>query len=383
MLTYRQLVTLERSLRDERVLSVYLHGAADDPAARHVWRTDLERSLRDLRRWLAGSAYEERESFDRCVELLHDLLVAYPEGLPSPGWAGFITNGVVADAELLPVPMPTMAIWSTGMCVAPYIRALKVTRPVILAVVDARRARVYRFKAGELGLISDIHAHAIVQAGTHMGDTPGARFHPGVRGETAHDAVQRARAAGTDRMLRETELLVAKHASVDGGIVVGGASRNAARFKNMLAKSVSDRVLHLESLHADASDAEIGAAASAGASALRDAIDLRRIVEIIGADADHGTAALGAAATLRALERRMVSALYVTGQFLEAHMAEAEDAVRHALDQGATVEQVSNNVAAKLDEHGGLAAWLRYRVANDAGDAGELAPNAVAGGQSP
>jgi hypothetical protein len=141
MLTHAQLVTLERSLRDERVLSVYLHGGADDPAARLTWRTDLERSLRDLRRWLVGSSHEEREAFERCVKLLHEMLAPYAAGLSSPGWAAFITDGMVQDAERLPVPMPTMAIWSTGMCVAPYIRALKVTRPLILAVVDARRAR--------------------------------------------------------------------------------------------------------------------------------------------------------------------------------------------------------------------------------------------------
>jgi hypothetical protein len=43
MLTYTQLLHLERALRDQRVLSVYLHGAVDDPAARLTWRTDLDR----------------------------------------------------------------------------------------------------------------------------------------------------------------------------------------------------------------------------------------------------------------------------------------------------------------------------------------------------
>ena len=88
-----------------------------------------------------------------------------------------------------------------------------------------------------------------------MGDAPGTGFHPGVRGETAHDAAQRARAAGTDRMLREAEVAVAKHASIDGGILVGGAARVARRFKTMMTMSISDRVLQLESLHADASAA--------------------------------------------------------------------------------------------------------------------------------
>src|SRR5690349_22693163 len=227
MLNYPQLIALERSLREEPVLSVYLRGAADDPASRRAWRKDLDRSLRDLRRWLAGSSHDEREAFERCVALLEGLLTPYASGLSSPGWAGFITDGVVQDAEWLPVPMPTMAIWSTGMCVSPYIRALKVTRPVIVAVVDARLARVYRFRAGELSLLARIHAHATIEAPAHMGDAPSPGFHGGVRGETGHDAAKRARAAGSERMLREAELVVARHASLDGGILVGGAARIA------------------------------------------------------------------------------------------------------------------------------------------------------------
>ena len=370
MLTYPQLVALERSLRDERVLSVYLRGAADDPASRRAWRTDLDRSLRDLRRWLARSSDDEREAFERCVVLLDELLAPYASGLSSPGWAAFITDGIVQDAERLPVPMPTRAIWSTGMCVSPYIRALKVTRPVIVVVVDARLARIYRFRAGDLSLVARIHAHATIEAPAHMGDAPHPGFHGGVRGETGHDATKRARTAGADRMLREAELVVARQASFDGGILVGGAARIATQFRKMLAASVSERVLQLESLHADASDAEVAAAARMGASALRDATDLRQIAEIAGADANHDAAALGPSATRRALEQRTVRELYITGRYLEDHMAEAEDDVRQALEQGAVIEQVSNNAAVRLDEHGGIAARLRYRVSGDGDGAG-------------
>jgi stalled ribosome rescue protein Dom34 len=202
----------------------------------------------------------------------------------------------------------------------------------------------------------------------------------GVRGETAHDMAQRARAAGTERMLREAEAAVVTYAASDRGVLVGGACRVATRFKKMLA--MSDRVLHLESLHADASDADIAAAARIGASALRDATDLRRIVEIIGADANHDPAALGPAATRRALERRMVRELYVTRRYLEDHMADAEDAVRLALDQGAMVEQVSTAAAMQLDEHGGLAARLRYQGNDEAAAERELEPNVAAGVES-
>jgi len=362
MLTYPQLVTLERSLRGARVLSIYLAGGAHDPASRLVWRTDLERSLRDLRHRLVGSSHDERDEFEQSVALLETRLAPYAAGLSSPGWVGIIANGHVHAAERLPVAMPTMAVWSTGMCVAPYIRALRATRPVIVAIVDARAASMYRYRAGELESLGTIHAHATIAAASHMGDIPRSRFHSGVRGAMARDAVQRAHAAGTERMLRESEVTVATYAALDGCVVVGGNSWIARRFSAMLAQSVSERVIHVDHLTASATHGEIVSAAQSGASMLRDGADLRRIAEIIGIDAGHGSAALGPAGTRVALEQRSVRELYITGRYLAEHIAEAEDAIRRALDQGATVEQVSRDAAARLDEHGGIAARLRFPV---------------------
>ena len=360
MLTLPQLVQLARTLGDQRVLSVYVHGAAEDPAARLVWRTDLDRSLRDLRRWLVGSPHEEREAFERSVNRLDEVLAPFARGMPSPGWAGFVVNGVMRRAEALPVAMPTLATWSTGMCVAPYIHALKETRPVLVILIDARRVRVYRYANGKLAAVETVHAHAIIGAPTHMGHVQRAGFHPGVRGETARDAVQRAHAAGTERMLREAERVVAGQRTLESAIVVGGTDRLVSRFRAFLGASGSDHVLQLESLHADASEAEITEAAKSGGSALRDAADLRRLVEIISGDMSRGGGTVGPAATYRALERFTVRELYITSQFVEDHAAEAEDAVRQALDQGASVEQVSRFAAAALDAHGGMAALLRY-----------------------
>jgi len=378
MMSHAQLVTLERSLRGDRVLSIYLHGAADDPAARLVWRTELDRSLRDIRRSLIGSTHEERELFERSVESLGEMLAPYAAGLSCPGWAAFITGETVHDAVRLPLSMPTMAIWSTGMCVAPYVRALRVTRSVILAVVDSRVAHIYRYQQGELEALSTIHAHASIGAAAHMGDAPIAGFHPGVRGETVREAVQRAHATGTERMLREAELIVARHASVDAGILVGGNPRIAGRFHRALIAAVSDRVLRLDSLQADATHAELIAAASEGASALGDAADVRRIGEILALDENRGLVTLGADATRRGLARLMVRDLYFTPRYLDEHLTEAETAVRQALDQGAMVEQVAGHAAATLDAHGGIAARLRYRSPFEGVNGGFPSPNAVA-----
>ena len=363
MLTLSQLVALERSLRNERVLSVYVHGAVEDPAARLVWRRELDKSLRDLRRWLLGSSHDERELFERSVERLGELLTPYAAGMPSHGWVGFITDDMVHDSELLPVPMPTMAIWSTGMCVAPYVHALKLARPVIVAVVDARAARIHRYSAGTLEPLETIHAHVSVAAPEHMGDVPRMGFHSGVRGETAHDAVQRAHAVGTERMLRQAEAAVVRHAGQTGWVLIGGIHGVGARMAEAIATALPGRVRHLESLEVHATEADIAAAARAGASALRAEWDLKRIEEILDTS-EVGRATVGAATTRVALERAQVRELYLTARYIEEHTADAEDAVRSALDQGAMIEVVSHEAAAKLEDHGGVAARLRYRVVN-------------------
>ena len=359
MMNHLQLVQFERGLRNERVLSVYIHGAAEDPAERFAWRRNLDRSLRELRRGIASSSHGERETFDRSVARLEGLLAPYLTGVPCRGWAAFIGDGVAYSAEKLPVPTPTVATWDMGICIAPYMRAIKATQPVIVAIVDARVARVYRFHLGSLEPVTTIRAHAIIGTPAHMGDTPRAGFHPGVRGETARDVAQRAHAVGTERMLREAALVVTARAS--GPIIVGGIPRIASQFRESLGASTLHQILHLESLGAHATEAEIVELADAGASALRDAADLRAISGIIDAHG-HDRVALGLDATRGALDARAVRELYVTPRFIEGQLAAADAAVRSALDQGATVETVARAVAAQLDAHGGVAARLRFRA---------------------
>jgi hypothetical protein len=187
MLTDRELMELENSLRDERVLSVYIEGTAEDFAAQRKWRVDLEHSLKALRTWLADSSHDEREEFERCVTLLEETLPPFTRGIGSHGWAAFITQDAVRYAEPLPVPMPTLAVWSTGASIAPYIRALKQARPVVVAVADRRKATIFVYANGKLERKKKIHAHATFGPVSHIGDAPRAGYHIGVRGATGHD----------------------------------------------------------------------------------------------------------------------------------------------------------------------------------------------------
>ncbi|HEV2641716.1 MAG TPA: hypothetical protein VGT98_03375 [Candidatus Elarobacter sp.] len=367
MLTYTELVTLERSLRGAHVLSVYLDGSETDPAEQRAWRVKLDHALDALRAELASSSHEERESFAAAVRLLDHALDELGAAVGAPGWAAFITAESIRYAELVRAPMPTLATWRMSATVAPYIRALKESRPAIVAVMDARKAAVYRYRFGQLDHIETLRAHHVVEPPLHMGDAPRVGFHPGTRGSTGRDATERAELEGMQRMLAELAERMQAHAGADGWILLGGIERVVAQAMHLLAP-VASRVGTFESLDVHASPAAIADAARAGASALRDVSDARQIDEI-SAQADAGAlGVVGSAATERALELSCVNAMYLSPRYLADHAADAEEEVHRAFDQDALVEDVSRVAADRLDQRGGIAARLRYRPNIGAGD---------------
>jgi Bacterial archaeo-eukaryotic release factor family 10 len=365
MVNFTQLIALEHSLVGTRVLSVYLDGTARDPAKQRMWRVQLDHSVDDLRVWLAGSPHAEREEFEQCLRLLDQELEAFTGNVGAPGWAAFITADRVHEASLLPVAMPTQAVWSTGMSVAPYMRALKEIRPVAVVLVDSKRADVHQYYLGKLEHIDTLRAHHAVMKPSHMGDAPRQGFHPGTRGDTGHDEAQRSLLVGTNRMLADAAECALRVAGAEGWIATGGIPKVSRQLAESLSSRARDRVLNIESLDIHASEADLAEAARVAASTLRNAMDAARIAEITDRGEATGLGALGPAATQQTLDQRRVRELYVTHRYLEDHAAEAEDAVRSAIDQGAVVEEVSGAAAEQLDAHGGMAARLRYRVAYD------------------
>ena len=363
MLTYAQLVTLHRSLRDRRVLTVYIDGSAADPAIQRSWRLQLEHSLADLRRWLEGSSHDEREQFERCVRLLEGAVERFNSGIRAPGWAAFITRDGVRDAQHLPAPAPTLAVWSTGACIAPYMRALKESRPVIVVLADARKATIYRYRYGELDRVDVIRAFHAVDHPEHMGSPPRLGFHTGTRGAAGRDAAQRSLLNGRDRMIADTFDRVHDLAGADGWIVVGGIKRVVARIARELTAIAPNRVLELGALDVHASEAIVADVARSGASALRDIHDDERVAEIVEMAGAQGLGVAGPEDARHALDACSVRDLYVTHRYLEDHVSEAEQATRAALDQDALVEEVSGQAADRLNRHGGMVAGLRFRPA--------------------
>lgn len=358
MLTWPELIALERTLRDDEVLTVYLDGQVDDHTERRAWHVRLHQALRDLRTWLADSPDDERQRFERCVQHLESELSVVNGALGAPGWCAFVTPDRVHHAGALPVPVPTLTVWASGVSVAPYVRALKQHRPVLVALADAKHVALYRYQGGVLEELEGVRSRAPGEHGRRMGAPPAQGMHTGVRGGTGHDEGQREQADLTGKMLKSAARRLSRLAGLDGWVVAGGLPIPAGRLIEALPRRLAARTMRLESLDVHAAEPDIRRAAEDAASALRNATDLDRVEKIAVLASKGGRAAIGAADTRAALDQGRVRELYVTHRNLLDHPSETESAVRAALDQDAVVEEVSGTAAERLDALGGYAARL-------------------------
>jgi hypothetical protein len=218
--------------------------------------------------------------------------------------------------------------------------------------------------------VETIRAHHVIQETAHMGTSPRQGFHVGTRGTAGRDAAQRSLLAGRDRMVSEAASRILELAGSQGWVVLGGIRRVVASLSQELEASAPGRVLALPWLDVHAETSQIAEAARVGASTLRNAYDADRVADIGNQAAAHALGVIGPAETKWALEQASVRELFLTHRYLEDHAADAEDAVRAAIEQDASVEEVSGDGAGELDALGGIAAGLRFRPAMSAMFAG-------------
>ncbi len=363
MLAYNDLQRLARELAGKKVLSVYLSGESSDPAQKRLWRAELTEQLRSLRNAVADGAHPEQKAFEQSVELLEAELAVIPGSIRARAWVAFIAPEGVVYAEGVPTPMPTMVVWEDGPRLAPYVRALKQQRRVIVAMVDHRRVRVYRYELGQLERLQTLRAQAHVGPVQRARAAPTGGMHVGVRGVTGADERQRQFRVGFERMLVRLKDRLSSLADVDAWIVVGGTPAASRAAAHLLTQRFGTRVMRVQALQIDATEAQIQDAAEGSASRLRSVRDLAVVMEVIEAARSRGRAALGTRATLKALDLGAAGELLFTQHFLDSRPADAEAAVVAALNQSAGVEQVTGAGATALDEKAeGVAARLRFNT---------------------
>src|SRR5689334_699297 len=155
MMQASELFSLARDLAHLKVLSVYIDTRVIDPAKRNAWRADLASRLRNTRAEIVDA--RERAQFDRAVTLLENSVLQPGAMWAAPGWMAWVTNSRVVVMGEVPGRVETSVAWRQGALITPCLRALKHERPVIVALVQSRSARLYRFVHGALETLDVLH----------------------------------------------------------------------------------------------------------------------------------------------------------------------------------------------------------------------------------
>ena len=230
----------------------------------------------------------------------------------------FSSPDALHHAENLPVQVPTFVRWEKGVRVSPYIRGLKQLRPMITALVDGRRARVFRYVEGELTEVADLRADTFVGDISESSTSPRAGKTSGSRGVTAADTAQKILDKGTERMLKEVKELVTDLATWDGFVLLGGENETLSALTSMLTGVKASRILENPSLWVEMSPAEVKEATREGASALSKRRQTDLLDQIMDRAYSHGTGCLGGKETFLALEAGSVDILVLSKGFVDS-----------------------------------------------------------------
>ena len=362
MLTRERLLELFQDLKDREVLSVYVDTDQRDPAQRDTWRVHLEGEISRLRRSLEQAGDADLPSVDAAWALVsHELKTREHASMAKRGWVAFATSDQVWHAGAVPAHMPHLVTWQRGISAAPYVRALKQERPVLVVLVDARRARVFEHVEGSITEVEGLFADTDVGDLGDVGMSKGSSRASGVRGETSTDQGQRLREVAAERLRKELADLIGERTREDGVVVVGGTDEAVKRLVALLPRSLAGRVAERASLHLDMSPAEVREEIRDAAGDLSEQGHLALVAGVADAARAGGKGALGPDDTLKALEGRQVDTLLLSRSFIQEHPVAADQAVGLAFSQGADVEELSGEAGGRLDQEGlGIAARLRF-----------------------
>lgn len=357
MLDTDSLTKLYRKYRHETVLSIYLDADQRDFAERTRWQRVLKN-----RTSAARKEAEDPEAFDRALAHLTDELE--PEAnqfLEGRGWVGFATAGERIHAESLPVPMPNLVRWETGLRVAPYARALVQSRPIVAVLVDSRRARLLHYREGTLSESARLHADTYLGDLTDVTTSKRASAHSGIRGATGTDAAQRFLEVERDRLLARVEDEVRAEAGESGVIVLGGVERAVGALAKRLVPMGEARVTVRPGLSFDMTDAEIRATVEDAASEMTGLRQRRLVERLVDLARANGDACLGDRETERALREGRVDTLVVSDRLRTSQPDRVDHLEGAAFEQSADVIEVAREAATTLDrEADGVGALLRY-----------------------
>jgi hypothetical protein len=359
MLTRRALAEMSRAYEDELVLSVYIARDGSDPGARGAWKLRYDGALDAIR---AGLEQEGADlaTFDRASAAMEATLEKLGRVLPGEGWVGFATARGLIHAEELPFAPPDVVRWRQGICAAPYLRALKSETPVVLALLDARHARLFEYLDGKMTQVSELGADRLSLDVYDVHGSKRGTSKTGMRGETRTESARKILEEEGKRLRKRIVERVMEMAGDRAGVVLCGTPKATAAVRKELTDKLPGRVVEISEPSFDSTEAQLAAGVAAAASELtktRQASLLESCYQV------HDKGSAGWRRTYHALAAGAVDTLLIARSLIEDAPDDAERLVRLALAQGADVEELGEDIGARLSEESeGVAARLRFRM---------------------
>lgn len=370
MLSYSDLVQMERSLRQRQMLSLYVEGANGDAAKRDAWHARVEDALRPLERVNENAPHDEREAFRTTIRALDDFLRHEPPPVHAATFAVFVSNETVLHDTALPVSLTTVANWGQGMRVAPYLRAIRPERPVIVYVGGVKTAEVYEQQGDSLHRARSIKVPMVRQPVYHMGDAPPPGFSANTRGRTKKDALDRDVRTATHRVAHEIVEQIHQHSGDNAWMIVVGLPQVTHAVQEALPAPLAARTFIESAALVDETEKELARVTAAGVEELERRRQSKLIDEVIEEAASGRRGALGREAVQQGLLERRVYEVLFSSRFADEAPDELDAIVTSAFDQAALCEAARGPAEERLDQAGhGVGALLRYSVGVNAAGA--------------
>lgn len=374
MLSNRDLSQLASTYRDQRVLTIYLHTTAENPADRRAWQAELDNALQAVRARAAGADRDERAAVEGTLERVREWISGRTQ--PSGGANLLLVvspAGVVHEASLS-ADVPVAASWGAGVHLAPLLRGVGRGERATVLLLDARHAHLFRLDVPRrLERLQSFTAQGEGEGGGGEGDRDSGidrrmgavtgGMHPGTRGVTGTDEAERQRLAARQRLYAEALQRAAEVMGREEWLVLAGATRSVAAARALVPTALSARTVEMDHVDVHASEAVLAESVSAEIALRERARDLATVRELLEAYGARGRGAAGIEATRAVLERESVAELLLSETFAQRHPDETDELLRAAIAQGATVRAVGGDAGAESDSQaGGVLARLRYAL---------------------
>ena len=331
---------------------------------RNAWRIRLKNGLSAERDRVEETPLDELAAFEAAIAHVEKGLPSKDSFLPGQGWVGFATRDALLHSGSVSVPMPDFVRWERGLHIAPYIRALKQNRAVLVVLLDHREARIFRYRRGRLEHLTELEADTALGDLSDIGTAKRATTRSGIRGKTATDAAQALLDQRAKELIDRLKKTVEPELRGDVHLIAGGIQAQVSAFVASLPESVRDHVMEVAGLHLEMSESELLPAVERGASEMTQQRSEEMLDEAIGLARSGGAGTLGLSDTTRAVREHRVRTLLVSEMFSRENPDLADRLIGTAAGgSGADVLMLVRRAGERLDEVGeGVGAILHYAL---------------------